>query len=221
MTVRTAGGWVGGKHFGTWLAGVQADQAIAVQSAVTAAAEGLKNELRDAVSAAGLGDRLGNAIGANVYPRGKYSLNAAGYVFPRGKKAAAIFDSFNAGSVITAHKGRYLAIPTKDAGRGYHFMKATPQEFQDRTGIRLRLVRFKKGTLALVGDAIAGRNGRGFRRASAGRLAQGRRAAPIVFFILVPVARMPHRLNFEAIAASWSDRIPDLIAAANQGEGDA
>jgi hypothetical protein len=218
MPIKIKAGMVGG--FGTrdFAKFVIDDAGIATRAGVEAGAEGLRDELRDQIANAGLGERLGRAVGAKVYPpSGKGSLDAAGFVYPRGRKAAAIFDSWNQGATITAHGGKYLAIPTKEAGRGWRNTKAKPQEFEQRTGIKLRFVKLKNGNAVLVGDAIAAKSGRGRRAATKGRRAQGRTVQSLVFFILIRSAKIPKRLDFDAIARKWADRIPGLIDAASRG----
>lgn len=218
MPIKVKAGMVGG--FGTrdFAKFVMDDAGIDVRAGIEAGAEGMKEDLRDQIENAGLGQRLGRAVGSKVYPPGgKGSLDAAGFVYPRGRKAAAIFDSWNQGATITAHGGKYLAIPTKEAGRGWRNSKARPQEFEQRTGIKLRFVKLKNGNAVLVGDSVAAKSGRGRRAASKGRRAQGRAVNSLVFFILIRSAKIPKRLDFETIAKKWADRIPDLIGAANRG----
>jgi hypothetical protein len=212
MAIKFSAGFVGGRGPREFAKFVVEQGAIEVRAGVEAATDGLKNELRDQIAEAGLGERLGRAIGANVYPKGgKPSLDAAGYVFPRGKKATAIFDAYNRGVTITAHKGRYLAIPTKEAGRGNRFSKATPQEFQERTGIKLRFVKTKNGNAVLVGDAIKAKSGRGGR-------VMTRVSRAVIFFVLIRSARVGKKLSFESTAQKWADRMPQLIESAKQGD---
>lgn len=219
MPITVKAEMVGGRGIKDFVRFVRETGALEVRAGVEAATEGLKDELRDLVAAAGLGDRLGKAIGGNVYPKGgKGSLGAAGFVFPRGKKAAAIFESFNEGTTIRAKGGKFLAIPTKEAGRAWRNGKARPQEFQERTGIKLRFVKLKNGNAVLVGDAITSKSGRGVRAATKGRRRQGRAAKPLVFFVLIRSMTVPRRLNFSASAQKWADRIPQLIEAAKQGD---
>lgn len=226
--IRTKSGWVGGSNFKSWLSDVRTDQAVIVRAGIEAAAEGLRDDLRQDIEQAGLGERLGNAIGANVYPRSeKGSLDAAGYVFPRGRKANAIFQSFNEASVITAQRGKYLAIPTPDAGvrhtsRSFANKPISPAIWQQETGIKLRFV--KRGNIALlVADARYARQPARYRRRASfapikTRLPGDRRT--IVIFILIPVAHMTRRLRFEAKADLWAGRIPELIDAAGKGVRD-
>lgn len=208
MSIRAKAGWVRGT-FADWLGDTRANMAIAVQSGVSTATTELRDALRNQVADAGLGDKLGNAVGANVYPRGgKPSLGAAGYVYPRGRKATAIFDSFNSASVITAKKGKYLAIPTQAAGKSGRYTKVTPQTFEKQTGIKLEFARSRKGTALLVGKKFKSKLMRG---------ALGGERNSQIYFILIPVAHMPKRLGFEALAQTWADNIPALIDAASKG----
>lgn len=205
MTIRMSAGWVDGLDPRAAMKAQKEILGLATRAGVAAAAEGLKNEIRQQIEAAGLGTRLGNAVGANVYPRQGGSVGAAGYVFPRGKKAVEIFDAFNSGTTIHGKNGNWLAIPTKNAflgGRGGQ--RPTPREFEQRTGIKLRVVTPRNSTRGryqlLVGDS---------RRGS-----RGRKSASIVFFILVPAVRLGKRLSFDALATKWASRVPDLIDAA-------
>ncbi|HEY1503409.1 MAG TPA: DUF6441 family protein [Stellaceae bacterium] len=224
--IKASAGWVGGRDVKTFLRGQQDMLARATRAGVAAGAEGLKTELRQAVQRAGLGARLGNAIGANVYPRDqKGSLGAAGFVFPRGRKAERIFDSFNAGVPIRGKNGNWLAIPTKNAYLGDRAgRRPTPEKFEQQTGIKLHMIeprRSRRGRYALlVGESVAGRRP-GRKAATKGRRAQGRDVDTLVFFILIPEARVGKRLSFDAIAEKWAARIPELIDAATpQGLND-
>lgn len=223
MAVKLSGGWVGGRDVKSFFADQQSIVARAVRAGIGLAAEGLKNDLRASVRAAGLGERLGNAIGANVYPRQESgSLNAAGYVFPRSPSAAKIFQAFSDGTPITGKNGNWLAIPTPEAylgGRGGR--RPTPREFEQRTGIKLRMIkprRSRRGRYQLlVGESVHGKRA-GRKAATKRRLAQGRDADTRVFFVLIPFARLGKRLDFESIARRWHERVPELIEAATPGD---
>jgi hypothetical protein len=218
MAIRVGAGMVGGRGVRDFTGAVRDSEAIAIQAGVSVAAEGLRDELRDQVAAAGMGDRLGRAIGAKTYPSRGGSLDAAGLVYPRGPKAEKIFAAFNEGVTITANGKKFLAIPTKEAGRAWRNGKARPGEFQERTGIKLHFVALKNGNAVLVGDSIKARSGRGRRAATRGRRKQGRAVESVVFFVLIRSVKVPRRLDFETAAKKWADRIPDLIDAARQGD---
>jgi hypothetical protein len=188
--------------------------ALAVTAAVTAGTETLKDAFRADITGAALGERLGKAIGSKVYPRAGVSLDAAGLVFPRGKKSERIFQAWNDGATIVPTGGRrWLAIPTPKAGHGARGSLMTPQKFRDATGIALRFVpvRGKPNVALLVGTATVAKSGKGYRRKTKGRQAQGRTYGDEVFFILIRSTTIPSRLHFEAIAQAVADKIPDLI----------
>src|SRR5258705_452642 len=68
---------------------------------------GLKEELRDQVRRAGLGNRLANTWRGTVYPRGASSIEAAAYVWT---KAPKLIDAYWRGASIYPTGGRfYLA----------------------------------------------------------------------------------------------------------------
>ena len=73
-----------------FVAGIKQERNVfadATRVAISAAADGLKLELRQQVQAAGLGERVANAIGSKVYPRSGKSLHPAALVYPRGRLA--------------------------------------------------------------------------------------------------------------------------------------
>src|SRR5687768_7476820 len=86
--------------------------------AISAAADGLKFELRPQLQAAGLGERIANAVASNVYPVSGKSLHPAALVYPRGPLAERIFEAFNSGATIKAKNKSFIAIPTKNAWVG-------------------------------------------------------------------------------------------------------
>lgn len=193
-----------------------AELARAVTAGVAAATEGLKLQLRQQVGQAGLGERLGRAIGSALYPRaGRASLRAAGLVFPRGAGAEKIFRAFNEGSVIRASGAGWLAIPTENVPPLGRSAKVSPRAVEAFFGRPLRyvppLAAGGRAALLVMDGVVRSRRGRSSRRATPGRVRQGRTVQPLVMFILVPEARMGKRLDFEALAGLWADRIPSLI----------
>jgi hypothetical protein len=170
---------------------------MAVTGIVSGATAAIKANWRQQVVTAGLGRRLANAVRAEVYPRGRVSLNAAGTVFSNAQK---IVGAFEKGVEIRAKNGRFLALPITKAGfraGGGRGSRITPSEWQRRTGRVLAFVPRRNGTALLVDD--------GTRRAATGRrLRRGefgprqartntKRVTPI--FILVPRVRLSKRLG--------------------------
>lgn len=197
------------------------DAAHAVTRGIGKASEGLKAELRQQVTGAGMSQRMANTWRAEVYPdrAGTTSLRAAGLVFSR---APDIVDAFNKGVPIRSPRGFYLAIPTPAAGgKGVardstKRERLTPGGWERRTGLRLRHV-FRKGkkTSYLVADGV--RIGAGGVARSNVVTRKGNRATRItgsttaVIFWLVPLVRLGKRFDVAGAAQRWSSRLPDLI----------
>ena len=55
----------------------------AVTQSIREATDGLKTELRNQITGAGLGQRLANTWRGEVYPKGQMSIKAAGLVYSR------------------------------------------------------------------------------------------------------------------------------------------
>lgn len=141
---------------------ILADELTLAEAAITDgmrdAAEGLKAELRQQVAAAGLGPRLANTWRSEVYPKGRASLRAAGFVF---SKAPDIVAAFEDGTVIRSTKGFWLAIPTPAAGTGAGGKRIDPGLWERMHGSRLRFVYRRSGVSLLVADAMRARAGLG------------------------------------------------------------
>ena len=86
----------------------------AVTSGMRDAADGLKQDLREDVVAAGLGERLSQTWRGKTFPEAGESAEAAAYVWSRAPK---IVDAFDRGVVIRSGSGLFLAIPTAAAGK--------------------------------------------------------------------------------------------------------
>jgi hypothetical protein len=86
----------------------------AVTPGMRDAADGLKQDLREDVVAAGLGRRLSRTWRGKTFPEVGESAEAAAYVSSRAPK---IVDAFDRGAVIRSARGLLLAIPTAAAGK--------------------------------------------------------------------------------------------------------
>ena len=183
---------------------------VAVRTGLDAAARGLQGEWRRQIEGAGLGSRLARTIRARTYPRIP-SSNAAAVVWSR---APVVVDAFEQGSLIRSRDGFFLAIPTEAAGqRGLGRTRITPGGWEQRTGMRLRLVyRSPLPSLLVADDARLTTRGLATinrRRARADGTRTGSVTVPI--FILLPQVRLRKRLDLAGAAQRWSARAPDLI----------
>lgn len=185
----------------------------AVTSAVRAAADGLKTELRAQITGAGLGRRLANTWRSETYPKGGISVSAAGLVW---SKAPGIVRIYEEGATIRSTKGLFLAVPTPAAGRyGDGGKKITPAGWERRVGIRLRFIYRRAAPSLLVADnARLSKSGRaaanlGRRQGAAFLRTAGRTTVPM--FILLPFVRFRKRLDVAGSARKWIAALPGLV----------
>lgn len=176
----------------------------AVKRAMTRVTAGVKNDLREQVTGAGLGQRLANTWQGKTFPERGGSIDAAAFVFSKAAKLALAFDE---GSLITARNAKWLAIPTAAAGpvggRGTS-KRLTPAIWEQRTGQKLRLQMRKGRTPVLVIDRRVSKLGR-VQKESASRQATS------VIFVLVKQAKLPKLLDIDAVADEWTAAAPILI----------
>ncbi len=183
----------------------------AVSQGVQQATDGLKGELRDQVTNAGLGGKLAQTWRGQIYPRGGQSLNAAGFVW---SKAPDIISAFADGVTIRSKHGRFLAIPTQYVIRQKN-RRISPADFEE-AGIPLRYIPpqgARKVGLLVADNFRVTSKGRA-RVASSTALRTGRGLASIIMFILVPQVSLRKRLNVDGAAQKWIDRLPELVVAA-------
>ncbi|WP_339862511.1 DUF6441 family protein [Thalassospira alkalitolerans] len=192
-----------------------ADELKAGEEAVTAgireATNGLKLDLRQQITSAGLGRRLANTWRSEVYPKGQKSIRAAGLVF---SKAPNIVRAYAEGAVIRSKHGFFLAIPTPAAGKyGDGKKKMTPSLWERMHGARLKFVYRRRAPSLLVAENRRARTGKrgGFAKASATALRTGRGLATVPMFILVPQVTIRKRLDVDGAANKWLAALPGLV----------
>jgi hypothetical protein len=178
----------------------------AVTAAMREAGTGLKSAWRRQITGAGLGRRLSNSIRLATYPKVGESLNAAALVW---SKAPVIVGAHDTGPLIRSKNGFWLAIPTEAAGRGLRGGRVTPGEWERRRGLRLRFVYRRSGPSLLVAEGRL--NSRGLGVASRSKTGRGRTTVPI--FLLVPLVKLPKRLDLDRDAERALDSVPGLIVA--------
>ena len=164
----------------------------AVTAAIREAGAGLKLGWRGQITGAGLGTRLANSIRSEVFPKAGASLNAATVVW---SKAPVIIGAHDAGPLIRAKNGLWLAIPTPAAGKALGGRRITPAAWEQKTGLRLRFIYRRIGPSLLVAPAGP----------------RGTTVAPI--FLLVPQVKLPKRLYLARDAERAHETVPGLIVA--------
>lgn len=194
---------------------------IAAKGGVKVTTEGLKNAVRAQINAAGFKKREGKStqslektVRSAVYPKGaKASLNAAGTVF---FKAPHIIQGFAEGATIRPRNGsRMLAIPTPECPRGPRNRALKPEEAIARYG-KPSIFKTPAGRTAMAFELIRAlsRKRPGERRATAGRRAQGRKVRLVICYWLVPMVRLPRKLDLGAALAAAGAQLNANIAAA-------
>jgi hypothetical protein len=212
-------GSFGGDLFGNMLTDDLDELALATTGGVGAATTGLKTDLRKAIADGGLGGRLANAVQSATYPKGgKPSLNAAGFVYVKGRRVKDYLDAYAEGAVITAKNGsKYLAIPTDNAkgliGGSGRSAAVSAGGWRYRTGVPTTVIPTgdPAAPFVIVANLRRGRGKRGgYRAPTASALKRGD-TERVVLFVLVPLVRVPKRISTEGLAQRWADRVPDLI----------
>lgn len=201
-----------------WDAAIVAELRAKNTEAMRRAVDGVKQDMRRAVQAAGLGRRLGFTIGSDVYPKGRASLEPAGVLYPRGQAADRVLRSYIEGATIRGKRG-WLAIPVRAnlpvLGRN---VKPTPELVERRLGRPLRWIKpqGRNYGLLVADDVIRGRHS---GRVRAARLGAKRKSMDsgyvrdLVMFVLVPQVSVRKRLEFGPLVLRWLDQLPRLVAA--------
>jgi hypothetical protein len=188
---------------------------LAMTGAMTEATEGLKEDLRRQVRAAGLGERLAKTWRSEVYPAREASLEPAGFVWSH---APSIIAGFASGATVYPKASSFLAIPTERVprrrGRGFK-QRMSPEEVEHHFNQDLTLLRGKRGQILGFVDVVEARSRKrpGLRQATRGRLAQGRDRKLVLMFIFVRRVRLPKLLDLQKTADGWGGRVPGLFTA--------
>jgi len=176
----------------------------AVTLAFRRAGEGLKADWRSDIVRAGLGARLSRTIRSKSFPGSGNSINSAALVWSNAPK---IVGAHEEGSRIRSRSGGWLAIPTPAAGKGPRGGRITPEQFEKKSGLRLRFI-YRRGAASLL--VAEGRlSSRGTVGAS--RSKTGRGVATVPVFILVPQVKLAKRLDLGRSAARAQSKIPSAI----------
>lgn len=188
------------------------------------AAAAVKDRYRAAVAPA-LGQRVANTVRGVVYPRAAAQLKTGtptAFVF---SKAPKLIQAFAFGATIRPVKGsRYLWIPTENVPR-LRNKPMKPAEVEERFGAKFVYLPItsgaRRGSFLAVVPAIAGKNGKGFRKATAGRrTGTGKQAGRVVedvpMFVLVKQVTLSKRIDFAAVeawaAAEWANIVARSLA---------
>ena len=211
-------GWTS-KATGTDEAFAAAEDQIARAMTATMADVGglLKEDLRQQVRGAGLGERMAKTWQGRIYPSSGRSLDPAALVWSR---AAKVIDAFDRGATIYPLNGhRFLALPTSNVPRKAGASRGragimTPPEVEAAFGqdliIRPNLKR--RGCFLAFVNAVLGKTGKA-RPATGRRLAKGRVRQLVLMFNLVPSVRQPKLLDIDGAIGSAVGRFDQALDA--------
>lgn len=135
-----------------------------------------------------------------VYPRaGQPSYTPAGEVFANGnRRSKGMVSYWTQPGVNRPEGGQWLAIPLPAAGPNTRGRELTPGEWERRNGMRLQFVYTGRRFAMLVAVSTAAKSGRGVRKLTARRAAQGRDEETVPIFLLIPQQRHANRISLDA-----------------------
>lgn len=191
----------------------------ALREGVTLTAGRVQADMRTQTRAAGLGQGLERAWRNRVYPQRATTktFRPAGLVY---SNAVVLHDAFISGATITAKRGLYLVIPTKEAeamgfattregregGRrvpaGQLRRAARYREAIAKLGAEnIKVIPLDRGRRLIVYVVPQGRGkGRVFRGPRVGQRVAFRRGQDVPLFLMVPQVRLAPRLDLAAAA---------------------
>ena len=194
-------------------AAAERDVASAATTAMHEIGEGLCEDLRQDVIKAGLGRKLANTWRFKVYPNGRISLDPASLIW---SKAPKLLDAFDRNpNIVPVNGGQMLAIPTRNTPNKHRkggAVPMTPVEVEALYNQDLILRPGRLGHYYAFVNVVAGRSGRGFRQATRGRVAQGRKADLVLMFVMVKSVRPGKRVDIQRRIDQWAARTPGLVS---------
>ena len=183
----------------------------AVTQSIREVTDGLKTELRNQITGAGLGQRLANTWRGEVYPKGKLSIKAAGLVYSRAPEVVGAHDR---GATIRSKDGFWLALPLPAAGKGPRGKRMTPGLWEKLRGQRLRFIYRRGKPSLLVAENQRARQGQrgGFSAASQKAQATARGLVTVPMFLLVPQVTLKKKLDIDSASPRWVSTLANRIA---------
>jgi Family of unknown function (DUF6441) len=192
------------------LASTEEDMAKAVTLAMDDTGSELQNELRGQIERSGLGARMAKSWRRKTFPERTNSIDATAYLWSR---APIVVDAFDRGVTIRAVNKRWLAVPTKAAGKSRPRMN--PKLWEQRNGIELRAIWLPRGPSLLVADnarinkaGLAKRN-QGRNRIGVYPRSEGRVSS--VIFLLFRQTRLPKLLDIQGAADEAASRFENHL----------
>ncbi|RWH86453.1 MAG: hypothetical protein EOR77_21635 [Mesorhizobium sp.] len=193
-------------EFAAAMAAIKDPIAFAGTAAISEAGDIVKREGRADIAAAGFSKRWQNALRVNVYPRRKYSINAAALIFHNIRYAGV----FEEGATISGRPRLWLPLPTapKRAGR----KKMTPALYVKTIGPLFSIERPGKPPL-LAGRIATNRRGSKTGKVSLSALKRGGAGAPstlVPLFIGIDRVNIRDRFSIRQITERAAARLGAL-----------
>lgn len=184
-----------------------------VRAAAIDALAAVRGHLDGAFPAAG--GRMGRLVDAYYPEEEATALDPVAAIVARGRKAEAILRAWSEGTTVRGRQGQWLAIPTDAVPWGYgsRRYRLRPDEVERVYGRPLRWIASpdRRFGLLVMDGLTRARSGRGYRQATAGRLAQGRAAEAVTMFVLVPSVSIPRRIDPQRAIQAVFDRVGEYI----------
>lgn len=193
-------------EFAAAMAAIKDPIAFAGTAAISEAGDIVKREGRADIAAAGFSKRWQNALRVNVYPRRKYSIDAAALIFHNIRYAGV----FEEGATISGRPKLWLPLPTapKRAGR----QKMTPALYIRSIGPLISIERPGKPPL-LAGRIATNRRGSKTGKVSLSALKRGGAGAPstlVPLFIGIDRVNIRDRFSIRQITERAAARLGAL-----------
>lgn len=161
----------------------------AATRSVAGTTRGLEKKLERATEQAA-GGKLWRAWQSSAYPSSGPARNPAGTIWLKGgARTRGAVRFWTEPGAIRGSRGQYLAVPLPAAGSRGRARDLTPEEWERRTGLKLRFVpRLGRPPLLVLDNGRFGQ--RGVRANTPKQIAAGNRGATTIpIFVLLPLVR--------------------------------
>lgn len=193
-------------EFAQAMAAMKDPVAFAGTAAITEAGDIAKRDGRADIAAAGFSKRWQNALRVNVYPRRKYSIDAAALIFHNIRYAGVFEDP-----TVISGKPR-LWLPLKDTPKRAGRQKMTPALYVKTIGPLISIERPGKPPL-LAGKAAFSTRGKNVGKVTLSALkrgAAGKASTLVPLFIGIDRVNIKDRFSIRQITERAAGRLGEL-----------
>jgi len=195
-------------EFQAAMIGMKDPIAVAGTGAITEAGDIIKREGRSDIAAAGFSKKWQNALRVNVYPKRKYSIDAAALIYHKIVYAGV----FEEGATIGGKP--FLWLPLRDAPMGRGGRRIKPSDYRAKVGHPLYSIK-REGKPPLLGAYIRTTDTRAkgisLSQLKRGRNPNGRgREVLVPLYIGVPRVDIKQKFHIRDIVARVSGQLGAL-----------